>query len=572
MSAPPASEPSLETNGQQEPVFTPAQQRGPKVSAAAATHAPVTGQLGWLVVLCIGCSEPSLSPVPELTRATDMNPDPKIVEVTLVATTGTTVYVDGRATEVFAYRDGAVDGSVPTVPGPMIEANQGDRLIVHFRNELPDRPSSVHWHGLRLPIEMDGVNAIAAGASFDYDFTLLDAGWFWYHPHIETDEQIELGLQGQLLVRGANEPAIAVERTLVLDDVELDDRGQIRIEPSHEDLALGRRGDTLLVNGKPPGSLVASAGSVERWRLVNTSNGRFFDLRLEGLPLRVIGWDGGLISQPYDVDHLVIAPGERYDVVVAFNRPRGSALTLQTLPFERGHGGLDAGPFGLVRFELDGDAIARDEIPFSGPSITKLPVSAQTVTRRFALSESLDGPQGAVFFINDQRWPLNTPLDVRLGDLEIWEVVNEADAEHPVHVHGHFVQVLDRDGVLETQLGWKDTFVIGPKATVRAALRYEAPGRRRPSRRLAAMWPPMRAKTRVTGLVLRRSGRARHLQRVMLSPGSSRRSRAPRARAKRPRCLAGCCTTTAISTARSGDSVRPPRTGFRVCRRVRSVD
>ncbi len=437
----------------------------------------MTGKIGWLAVLCIGCSsDPTLEPVPELPRATDMNPDPNIVEVTLVATAATTVYVDGRSTEVLAYRDGAIDGSEATVPGPMIEATQGNRLIVHFRNELTDRESSVHWHGLRLPIDMDGVNAIAAGASFDYDFILLDAGWFWYHPHIETDEQIELGLQGQLRVLGANEPAIAVERTFVFDDVDLDDRGQLRIEPSHEDLALGRRGHTLLVNGKPPGSIVASPGSVERWRLVNTSNGRFFDLRLDGLPLRVIGWDGGLIPEPYEVDHLIIAPGERYDVVISLARPRGSQLTLQTLEVARGHGGVDPGPLGLVRVDLDGDAIPRDEVPTVGPSITRLPVSAQTMSRRFALSESLDGPQGAVFFINNQRWPLNTPVDVRLGDLEIWEVVNEADAEHPVHVHGHFVQVLDRDGVPEAQLGWKDTFVVGAKSTVRAALRYEAPG------------------------------------------------------------------------------------------------
>jgi blue copper oxidase len=118
-------------------------------------------------------------------------------------------------------------------------------------------------------------------------------------PHIETDEQIELGLQGTLLVRGANEPAIARERTFVLDDVDLDEGGDVVIEPSREDLVHGRRGDTLLVNGKLPGFVIASPNSVERWRLVNTSNGRFFKLR-GGVPLRVIGWDGGLIPNPYD--------------------------------------------------------------------------------------------------------------------------------------------------------------------------------------------------------------------------------------------------------------------------------
>jgi FtsP/CotA-like multicopper oxidase with cupredoxin domain len=420
-------------------------------------------------------SEPELAPVPELIRMTDANPDPNIVEVTLVASAATFEYVDGRPASVLAYRDGAIDGSTPTIPGPMIEAKQGDRLIVHFRNEL-DRESSVHWHGLRLPIDMDGVNAVPAGGTFDYDFVLRDAGLHWYHPHIETDEQIELGLQGTLLVRGANEPAIAIERTFVLDDIELDASSDVVIEPSHEDLVHGRRGDTLLVNGKPPGFVVSSPGAVERWRIVNTSNGRFFKLRLEGLPLRVIGWDGGLIPSPYDATELLIGPGERYDVVASLDRANGDELLLETRDVQRSHGAVDRGPLGLVRFRLDAATIARDEIPTSGPVIDRLLVTAQTVSRRFELSEQLTGPAGTVFFINDQRWPLNTPVDVRLGDVEIWEVVNESDGEHPVHVHGHFMQVLDRDGVTEPQLGWKDTIVLGPQQTLRAALYYDEPG------------------------------------------------------------------------------------------------
>ena len=429
---------------------------------------------GLLALVLSGCSgETALSNVPDLVSATDMNADPNIVEVSLVATAATVEYVPGRAAHVLAYRDGAIDAAA-TVPGPMIVANVGDRLIVHFRNEL-DRASSIHWHGLRLPNDMDGVAAIPAGGSFDYDFVLRDAGWHWYHPHIQTDEQIDLGLQGTLLVRGASEPAIAVERTFVLDDVELDDAGDVIGEPSREDLAHGRRGDTLLVNGKPPGFIVAAPGSVERWRIVNTSNGRFFKLHLDGVALRVIGWDGGALPAPYDVQELLIGPGERYDVVVALDRPRGSELRLETLEVALGHDMVDA-TGELVRVRLDGAAIPRDAIPASGPAIEPLPVTGQTTSRRFVLSEELDGPAGTVFFINGQRWPLNTPVDVRLGDVEVWEVENDSDGDHPVHVHGHFVQVIDRDGIPESRLGLKDTIVIAPHQTLRAAIRYDEPG------------------------------------------------------------------------------------------------
>lgn len=427
-----------------------------------------------------GCGDDVRLPeVPDLVRAVDTNREPGIVEVELVAVRERVEYLQGRRTPVMAYRDGSVAGSSVTVPGPMIEAQVGDRLIVHFRNEL-DEPTTIHWHGLRLPIEMDGDPAVSGevppGGAFDYDFTLRDAGMFWYHPHVNTDTQIEMGLQGQLVVRGPGEPAL-LERFFVLDDIDLDGDGSVRIDPSLEDITLGRRGDTLLVNGRPPGAIRASAGAIERWRIVNTSNGRFFDLQLAGIPLRVIGWDGGLISQPYDVDRLRIAPGERYDVVVDLDRSAGDSLVLQTLEVARGHDLVDPGPLELVRIELDDTTPAPGDRPSTGVTIAPIVVSAQTVTRRFVLREDLGGPAGSLFFVNDERWPLNTHVPVPLGAVEVWEIVNDADSEHPVHVHGHFWQVLDRDGVPETRLGWKDTVAIGPRSTVRAALAYDEPGK-----------------------------------------------------------------------------------------------
>lgn len=431
-----------------------------------------------LGVGCAGCGDnlTPLAPVPELVPARDTNPDPNIVEVTLVAADARVDYI-GIETPVLAYRDGSIEGLAATVPGPMIEAELGDRLIVHFRNETAEE-TTVHWHGLRLPIDMDGDPAVSGavppGGTFEYDFVLRDAALYWYHPHVETDEQIEMGLYGPMIVRSPDEPAIAIERTFVLDDIELDADGSVRIDASHDDLVLGRRGETLLVNGKPPGTISAAAGSVERWRIVNTSNGRFFDLRLDGLPLRVIGWDGGLIPEPYDVDRLLLGPGERYDVVVALDRARGSTIELETLEVPRGHDAIDrAGA--LVRIDLDREPIVRDEIPATGPALAALP--ATTGMQRFELSEQLEGPAGVVYFINDQRWPLNTPVDVSIGAVEVWEIVNEGDGDHPVHIHGHFFQVLARDGIPESRLGLKDTVVIGPKSTIHAALRYDEPGK-----------------------------------------------------------------------------------------------
>ncbi len=413
-------------------------------------------RLAWLVVV-VGCGGDAVPPVAALVPATDTNPDPDVVEVTLVAAESV-VDLGAGPTRVMGYRDGALADAPVRVPGPLIEAKVGDRLIVHFRNELAT-PSTIHWHGLRLPIEMDGdpmvVDAVSPGGSYDYDIVLRDAGFYWYHPHVDTDMQIEMGLQGPLVVRGDGEPALR-ERMFVLDDVDLDDRGQIAIEPSMEDLMLGRRGDTVLVNGGPPGAI--DADTVERWRIVNTSNGRFFDLTL-GTPMRVIGWDGGLIAEPYDADHVLVAPGERYDVVVRIDRDR----VLAAVAYERAHGGRDDA-VELVHVHATGRG--GGDVPDRGPAIERL--ATDGAIRRFTLRENLDA---GAFLVNDQRWPFNTPIAVALGDTEVWEIANDADGDHPMHVHGHFFQVLDRP------LGWKDTIVLPPHTTVRAAVRYEEPGK-----------------------------------------------------------------------------------------------
>jgi FtsP/CotA-like multicopper oxidase with cupredoxin domain len=104
-----------------------------------------------------------------------------------------------------------------------------------------------------------------------------------------------------------------------------------------------------------------------------------------------------------------------------------------------------------------------------------LPVTAATVTRPFVLRE-FEGPNGVVFYINDKFWPLNDPVMVKQGDLEIWSVKNDSEMDHPFHLHGMFFQVLDVDGVAPEHAGWKDTVNIPQKATLRFAVRYESLG------------------------------------------------------------------------------------------------
>ena len=131
-----------------------------------------------------------------MSEAVDVNDDPRIVEIILEARVDTVKIAPGVDIDAWTYNG--------TIPGPLIRARVGDRVIVHYTNNLP-RPSTVHWHGIRVPIEMDGVLGysqppVEVGGTFTYDFIVPDAGTFWYHPHVMSATQVGFGLYGSFVV------------------------------------------------------------------------------------------------------------------------------------------------------------------------------------------------------------------------------------------------------------------------------------------------------------------------------------------------------------------------------------
>jgi FtsP/CotA-like multicopper oxidase with cupredoxin domain len=426
-----------------------------------------------------GDSRPTLTEPPSLT---DINPDPNVVEVQLVAALSTTVYLAGKLADVWAYRDGAVPNSKGTIPGPLLRAKVGDEIIVHFRNELPSDETTIHWHGLRLPPESDGtpstMTAVLPGAEYEYRFTARDASTFWYHPHVRAYDQIERGLYGPMVVTGGVTPDVAADRIIVLDDVKLDADGTLNEDTTDLDRMLGRQGNVLLVNGqRAPVALGVAAGARERWRFVNAANGRYFNLHIPGLQFLVIGSDGGLLAQPYSTDTLLITPGERYDVLVTFDGSPGATAALQTIHYDRGHDIPDPGPQDLLRVDYGPTVVpAPAPLPSTWGSLPRLPITDTTPVRSFVLNE-YEQPGLPVFFtINDERWPDNKPVHVTVGDIEIWEVQNAAEMDHPFHLHGMFFEVLPEGGIPPLTDGWKDTVNIPQKSTLRFAVQYDPVG------------------------------------------------------------------------------------------------
>src|SRR5262249_33733792 len=152
-----------------------------------------------------------------------------------------------------------------------LAANQGDHVIVHFKNELPE-PTTIHWHGVRVPNAADGSDHTQApvqpGASFDYEFDVPDAALFWYHPHLDGAVQVEKGLYAPLVVHGVDDVPVHADRVFVIDDVKLAADGKLDPTTDDTDMMYGRQGNTLLVNGQVGATLHAHAGARERWRIV----------------------------------------------------------------------------------------------------------------------------------------------------------------------------------------------------------------------------------------------------------------------------------------------------------------
>jgi FtsP/CotA-like multicopper oxidase with cupredoxin domain len=413
----------------------------------------------------------------------DVNPDPNVVEVSLVATTSRAEYVRGVQADVFAYRDGNDPNAKGTIPGPLLDARKGNRVIVHYRSELPVE-TTVHWHGIRLPNAADGTPSsqlnVPPGGEYTYEFTAVDAGTFWYHPHVAADVLIERGLYGAVRIRGDAEPAVTADRIFVLDDVKLDGDGQLSKDTDSLDIMLGRQGNYLLANGRQRPKVSVKARTRERWRFVNTANGRFFNLKLGDRPFLVIGWDGGLLAEPYQAQTIVIAPGERYEVLVDFTEADANhKLVLQTIHYDRGHEIPDPGPLDLVELQVafNEDATATPPaLPTAWGTWTPLPVTPETHVRKFELEEEA---RVAIprFFINGETFPNHTPIVGDPNAVEIWEIHNKSEMDHPFHLHGMFFQVLDVDGAPPVHRGRKDTVNVPREKTLRFVVQYDSPGR-----------------------------------------------------------------------------------------------
>jgi FtsP/CotA-like multicopper oxidase with cupredoxin domain len=336
-----------------------------------------------------------------------------------------------------------------SLPGPELRVTQGDLVEVRLHNADIDEGVTIHWHGYDVPAGEDGVagvtqDAVLPGDSFTYRFPATDTGTYWYHTHQVSADGVRRGLFGTLVVLPKTGVPEAVDLTVPLHTL----GGVVILGDS--DVAVAR---------------TVAAGESVRLRLVNTDRvpRRF---RVDGAPFTVVAADGRDLVGPTPVTGklLRIAAGGRLDVSLTMPgagvRLSSNASTTATLSL--GPAGAKV-PAAAPVEAASGDL---DLLDYGTPTGEELPAGEGRVDTTMVLDRNprfLAGRPAYGYTVNGQVFPHIPSLEVSEGNTVRLTVANRGLETHPMHVHGHRVRVVSRDGTPSTGSPlWLDTFDVQP--------------------------------------------------------------------------------------------------------------
>jgi suppressor of ftsI len=377
--------------------------------------------------------------------------------------------------------------------GPTIRASRGDKVRVNVTNTLGET-TTVHWHGMHLPAEMDGGphQVVEPGETWRPHWTVTnEASTLWYHPHQmgRTGEHVYRGLAGMFIIDDANSASLGLPSEYGLDDIPLvvqdrkfDADGQLVFEHDPGAVfpkAAGMLGDTILVNGTRAPYLEAPRKLI-RLRILNGSDGRRYNFGFSGdHPFYQIATDGGFLESPMEMTRLLLSPGERAEVLVDLSNVEGP-LTLMSYAVidnqnviqrftKKMFGENDEyRQFKVLEIRPVAGDYAAGEIPQSLNRIERLDEASAVKTRHFSFQDarSINGRSMEHERIDEV---------VKRGDTEVWTVESQMPIYHSFHVHGVQFLLLERNGEEPParEQGWKDTVIVNPSDTVRLILRFQ---------------------------------------------------------------------------------------------------
>ncbi|SFV05945.1 multicopper oxidase family protein [Alicyclobacillus macrosporangiidus] len=430
-----------------------------------------------------------------------------------------------------------------TAPGPLLKVHQGDLVEATVRNQL-SVPITVHWHGIAVPGSQDGVpgltqDPIQPGGSYVYRFVANQAGTYWYHSHVNSVQEIGLGLYGGIVVLPKSQTAPAADRdyTLLLHEWSTspspstdETMGNMTGMSGMNGMSMGSMGsmgnmsgmgtmhmgspdlrtngfqvtdmdksalgemtnmyDAYTINQNASGQtmLEAKPGETVRLRLVNAGNMTHL-MTLVGTPFKVVAMDGQDIANPTPIENqlLPIGAAERYDI--DFTMPKSGKVQL-----------VSGDPDMTERMQLRatiGDTMASGTSSMSDmPDVQREPwfgftrygsgsipgVQTFNLDQKFDKTFSMDlgagmNQSGMVYTINGKAFPDVPPFVVKAGDTVKVHIENKSAYIHPMHLHGHIFQVLSRDGKPITGSPiFLDTLQVLPGETYDIAFKADNPG------------------------------------------------------------------------------------------------
>ena len=378
-----------------------------------------------------------------------------VLDVTLKAQESQVSIGGQEATASMVYNDQYI-GDTWIVKG-------GDTIKVHLENKL-DQPTNLHFHGSHVSPKGNSDNVllkINPGENFDYEYKLPEnhpPGLYWYHPHMHgyTDNQVNGGMAGAIIVRGDVDELPELkgvpEKQLVLTTHDPDNSNAV----------------VRLVNNQKNPTLYLRPFETVRLEFFNVASDDFYNLAIPGTKLNVISRDGNIMSEVDPVDSELMAPGDR--VQVLFQAGAWGEIDVKSLVYDQGFFTFPEDAF--MKIKVAGFPTLPKKMPsklrpyddFRNAKIDKI--------RTLTFSEG-GTSENTTFLLDGKQFNPNVVDQVmELGTTEEWHLVNKSGETHPFHIHVNPYQVISVNGIEIDRKGYDDTFSVPAESTVVIRTKY----------------------------------------------------------------------------------------------------
>lgn len=331
-----------------------------------------------------------------------------------------------------------------SMPGPELRMRRGERIAIDVENGL-DEGTAVHWHGIRLENQMDGVPMLTQDLIYPsdtktYSFVPPDAGTYWYHSHYISYEQVARGMMGPLIVEDDTPPDVDHDITVLLSDWQMQEDGSLSKEfTDMHSLAhggyMGNFARAFLSQDQ------VQVGDRVRFRLINAATNRIFPTLVSGVNGSVVALDGMALAKPRPLTKVVLAPAQRADLIVDITGPVGFDMVTRQ------------GPYRLADLAVIGTNTERQASPIFALTPPELPEPNEP-TQHLTLT-MMGGAMGGRHD-GDNIWAFNNISDLQadpFGSFERGEtvritMVNDTSFPHGIHLHGHHFYEVGGDDAL----------------------------------------------------------------------------------------------------------------------------